>query len=90
MVMARRLIRLGRLEGRTRDRVKVGGVVRVPDAVGFPPPPDWEPEGGWPEGGILLVPEELPLDVWSERAEAYLRRRVADEAAQFAPPRPSR
>ena len=69
-----RLHRLERLEGRARAEAQVGGMVRVPDAIGFPPP-DWEPPGGWPRGGILLVPEVLSPEVWSERAQRYLRDR---------------
>jgi hypothetical protein len=42
-------------------------MVRVPDAVGFPPPPDWEPPGGWPRGAFILVPEELDAATWSQR-----------------------
>ena len=86
---ASRLRRLGRLEGHARAEAQVGGMVRVPDAVGFPPPPDWEPPGGWPQGGILLVPEVLSLEVWSERAQDYLRRRGEHETAHTAPTRPA-
>jgi hypothetical protein len=56
---ATRLRRLERLEGRAHAEARVGGVVRVPDAIGYPPPPDWEPVDGWPRGGVLLVPEVL-------------------------------
>jgi hypothetical protein len=58
-----RLRRLERLEDRARPESKVGGRVVVPDAVGFPPPPDWVPDGGWPRGAILLVPETLSPEV---------------------------
>jgi hypothetical protein len=64
---ATRLRRLGRLEGRARAESQVGGMVRVPDEVGFPPPPDWEPPGGWPRGAFILVPEVLSPEAWSER-----------------------
>jgi hypothetical protein len=74
-VRATRLRRLDRLEGRARAEAQVGGVVRVPDEIGFPPPPDWEPPGGWPRGGVLLVPEVLSPEAWSERAQRYLRDR---------------
>ena len=72
---ATRLRRLERLEGHARADSQIGGIVRVPDGIGFPPPPGWEPPGGWPQGGILLVPEVLSPEVWSERAQRYLRDR---------------
>ena len=64
---ASRLSRLGRLEGHARAESQVGGMVRVPDEIGFPPPPDWVPAGGWPRGAIILVPEELDPETWSQR-----------------------